>query len=145
MNEVNLAEAFLRYNVKPISHTRSAVTPEGELVLSCSYGRFQRGDPGVLKYEEDLSEDASIAATTLRAHLAEALRDGLEVRLIVAIPVQMTPSLDGSHVPPRPPRTSFHPRKDLVGRVTAFDGQRFVLDFRKQAQAADGQPASRRG
>jgi len=144
MNEVNLAEAFLRYKVKATSHTRSAVTPEGELVLSCSYGRFQRGEPGVLKYEEDLSDDDSIGATTLRAHLAEALREGLQVLLIVAIPVQVAPALESSHVLPRPPRTSFHPRKDLVGRVTSFDGQRFVLDFRKKEQAPGVRPPSRR-
>jgi len=137
MNEVNLAEAFLRYNVKPVSRTRSALTADGELVLSCSYERFQRGNPGVLKYEEDLSGEDGLAATTLRAHLADALSDGLEVRLIVAIPMQTAPGLDSSHVAPRPPRTSFHPRKDLVGRVMSFDGQRFVVEFRKKAEAAD--------
>ena len=131
MNEVNLAEAFFRYNVKPVSHARSAMTSDGELVLSCSYGQFQRGAPGVLKYEEDLSGEDGLAATTLRAHLADAIREGLQIRLIVAIPVKMAPTLDSSHVPPKPPRTSFHPRKDLVGRVMSFDGQRFVLEFRK--------------
>ena len=78
MNEVDLTEAFFRYNVKPLSHACSALTADGELVLSCSYGRFQRGDPGVLKYEEDLSGEDGLAATTLRAHLADArTRDGL--------------------------------------------------------------------
>jgi|SRR5581483_2456961 hypothetical protein len=144
MNEVNLVEAFLRYSVKPVLHTRSALTSDGALVLSCSYGRFQRGDPGVLKYEEDLSDENSVAATALRVHLADALREGLEIRLIVAIPVQTAPTLDSSHIPPRPQRTSFHPRKDLVGRVTSFDGQRFVLEFRKKAEAAEVRPTSRR-
>src|SRR5262249_14695395 len=124
MNEVNLAEAFFRYNVKALSHARSALTADRELVLSCSYAQFQRGDPVVLKSEEALWGETGVAETSLRAHLADALREGLEVRLIVAIPVKMAPTLDSSHVPPRPPRTSFHPRKDLVGRVMSFDGQR---------------------
>jgi len=136
MNEVNLTEAFFRYNVRPLPHARSAVTADGELVLSCSYCRFQRGDPGVLKYEEDLSDEDGTVATTLRTHLAEAVRDDLEVRLIVAIPVRTPTTLDSSHVTPRPRRMSFHPRKDLVGQVTFFDGQRFVLEFRKKSVAA---------
>src|SRR5690242_18832790 len=117
MSEGNPAEACFGYNVKPLSHARSPLPAGGRLVLGGSYGRFQRGDPGVLKYEEDLAGEDGLAATTLRAHLADALREGLAVRLIVAIPVQAAPALDSSHVPPRPLRTSFHPRKDLVGRV----------------------------
>ena len=105
-------------------------------MLSCSYGRFQRGESGVLRYEEDLAEVVGSAATTLRAHLAEALSEGLEIRVIIAMPVQPTPTLDSSNTPPRPPRTSFHVRKDLTGRVKSFDGQRFVLEFRKKAEAA---------
>ncbi len=136
MNEVNLAEAFSRYNVKAVSRARSAVTADRELVLSCSYGRFQRGESGVLRYEEDLAEEVGIAATTLRAHLAEALSEGLEIRVIIAIPVQATPTLETTAAAPRPARTSFHVRKDLTGRVKSFDGQRFVLEFRKKAEAA---------
>jgi len=93
-----------------------------------------------LKYEEDLSGEDGLAATTLRAHLADAIREGLAVRLIVAIPVRVGPALDSSHVPPRPLRTSFHPRKDLVGRVIAFDGQRFLLEFRKKTDSPVSSP-----
>ncbi|HEY4212423.1 MAG TPA: hypothetical protein VGM84_13170 [Steroidobacteraceae bacterium] len=136
MNEVNLAEAFSSYKVKPAPRARSAVTADRELVLSCSYGRFQRGDSEVLRYEEDLTEDTGVVATALRTHLAEAVKDSLEIRLIIALPLQTPNTLDNLHAAPRPPRTSFHARKDLVGRVTFFDGQRFVLEFRKKAQAA---------
>jgi hypothetical protein len=58
MNEVSLAEAFSRYNVEASSRARFALTADRALVLSCSYGRFQRAAAGVLKYEEGLSGDA---------------------------------------------------------------------------------------
>ena len=132
MNEVNLAEAFSRYNVKAASRARSAVTPDRSLVLSCSYGRFHRASPEVLTYEEDLAGDAGVTASLLRTHLADALENGLDVRLIIAIPVQDPPA-KASSAPARPPRTSFHARKDLIGQVTFFDGQRFVVEFRKNS------------
>jgi hypothetical protein len=132
MSEVNLLEAFSRYKVKPSSRARSAVTEDRALVLSCIYGRFQRVQSGILKYEEDLSGETGTAATLLRTHLADALTNELDIRLIVAMPVQQhAPSLEAPAVAARPARASFHARKDLVGRVTFFDGQRFVVEFRK--------------
>jgi hypothetical protein len=133
MSELNLLEAFWRYRVKPSTRARSAVTDDRALVLSCSYGRFHRAESGIMKYEEDLSAQTGPAATLLRTHLADALTNELDIRLIVAVPVQHAPSLETPPVAARPARTSFHARKDLVGRVTFFDGQRFVVEFRKAA------------
>ncbi len=133
MNEVNLMEAFSRYKVKPAKSARSAVTDDRALVLSCSYGRFRPAQSGIMKYEEDLSGETGTAATLLRTHLADALTNELDIRLIVAVPVQHAPLPDADPVPARAPRSSFHARKDLVGRVTFFDGQRFVVEFRKAA------------
>jgi hypothetical protein len=133
MNEVNLQEAFLRYKVKPTTRARSALTGDRALVLSCSYDRFRPAESGVMKYEEDLGGVTDSTCTLLRTHLADALTNELDIRLIVAIPVQNRPSLDVPAEVPRGPRTSFHARKDLVGRVTFFDGQRFVVEFRKAA------------
>jgi hypothetical protein len=131
MSELNLLEAFSRYKVKASTRARSAITEDRALVLSCSYGRFHRATSGIMKYEEDLAGDTGSTATLLRTHLADALTNGLEIRLIVAISVQHEPSLETLPAAPRPARTSFHARKDLVGRVTFFDGQRFVVEFRK--------------
>ncbi len=131
MGEINALEAFWRYKVKPSTRARSALTEDRALVLSCSYSRFHRAESGMMKYEEDLSGDSGSAATLLRTHLADALANELEIRLIVAISVQHTPSPETTPVAVRPARTSFHARKDLVGRVTFFDGQRFVVEFRK--------------
>jgi hypothetical protein len=133
MSEVNHLDAFWRYKVKPSTRARSALTEGKALVLSCSYALFQRAQSGILKYEEDLSGETGSSATLLRTHLADALANELEIRLIVAIPVKHTPSLEVPPAAPRPARTSFHAREDLVGRVTFFDGQRFVVEFRKAA------------
>ena len=131
MSELNLLEAFWRYKVKASARARSAITADRALVLSCSYSRFHRATAGIMKYEEDLAGDTGSTATLLRTHLADALTNELDIRLIIAIPVQHAPSLETPPVAARAARTSFHARKDLVGRVTFFDGQRFVVEFRK--------------
>jgi hypothetical protein len=134
MNEVNLKEAFSRYNVKPAKSVRSAVTNDRALVLSCSYGRFQPAQSGIMKYEEDLSGETGSAASLLRVHLADAWKNELDIRLIVAVPAQRAAaSHAGDPAPTHSARSIFHARKDLVGRVTFFDGQRFVVEFRKSS------------
>ena len=129
MSEINLLEAFARYKVKSTNRARSALTADRALVLSCFYERFRRAGE-VLQYEEDLSDDSGSIANALRGHLSEALKGELDVRLIIARPVQRSPSLDTPSLP-RPDRVSFHARKDLLGRVTFFDGSRFIVEFRK--------------
>ena len=130
MSELNLPEAFARYSVKSTTRARSALTADRALVLSCFYERFHKSERGVLKYEEDLSGDNGSTATLLRGHLSEALESELDVRLIIATSVQRPPSLQAPGVP-QPGRANFHARQDLVGRVTFFDGSRFVVEFRR--------------
>jgi hypothetical protein len=137
MSEISLLEAFAQYKVKSSSRARSGLTADGKLVLSCHYARFQRAETGLLKYEEDLADDRGTTATLLRTHLAEALTNELEVRLIIATPTKRAPSLEVQvQEPQRPARVNFVPRKDLVGRVTHFDGSRFVVEFRRITAAA---------
>jgi len=135
MGGVNLSDAFLRYRVKSSSRARSALAADGNLVLSCHYGGFKRAAPGILRYEEDLSGSEGATASLLRTHLAQALANESDVRLIIATPVRRPPALD-PHEPPQADRMSFSTREDLVGRVTSFDGSRFVVEFRKITAAA---------
>ena len=128
MNETNLLEAFGSYKVKPGRRARSAMTGDGNLVISCWYAGFKKAQVEILRYEEDLSGQTSEITQALRAHLAEALSNACEVRVIVAVkaPDQMAQS--GATAAGR---TTYYARKDLVGRVSAFDGERFVVEFRR--------------
>jgi len=137
MSEINLLEAFGRYNVKPSSRGRSALTQDGTLVVTCWYARFHKAEAGVLRYEEDLSNDTSNNANALRLHLAKAFENEYDVQLIVAMVPQATaPVVTHIQTTARPKATTFHARKDLLGRVTFYDGKRFVIDFRKRAEVA---------
>jgi hypothetical protein len=135
MNDINQLEAFSRYRARPLHRARSAVAEDGALVVSCWYSRFHRAEHDVLRYEEDLSAEENSTAKTLRTHLAEAVAQEFNVRLVIAItaapPVALEPGIKAA--PVRVPPTTFYAREDLIGRVTFFDGQRFIIEFRKQA------------
>jgi len=134
----NMTEAFARYKAKCPTRARSALTADRALVLSCFYSRFKRAGAGELEYEEDLTSDTSAVAKLMRTHLTEALTNELDIKVIIAIANKRSASLETVVVAQeRPPRMTFHVRPDLIGRVTAFDGNRFVVMFRKADADAD--------
>jgi hypothetical protein len=135
MHEINLLEAFASYKVRPVRRARSAMTSEGDLVVSCWYAGFKKAQVDILKYEEDLSGQTSEIATALRRHLAEALSNECDVRVIVAVGT-IEPKVESEAVAPA--RTTYYARKDLVGRVSSFDGERFIVEFRRTPSPVQG-------
>ncbi len=132
MGETNLVDAFARYKAKCPNRARSALAPDRALVLSCFYTRFHNAGVGALEYEEDLTSDSSAVAKLLRAHLAEALSNELDVKPVIARAAERARSVETVAAPAeRSVRMTFHARTDLIGRVTFFDGSRFVVKFRK--------------
>ncbi len=118
----SLIDAFAKFGAKPKNrlHGRSAIAEDGALVLSCSTPHFRRPGPGVLRYEDVLSRDPSDrpGTTLLGEHLALA-RDGqLPVRMVV-----IAEAGDGKT------RFNIYPRPDMVGKLTEFDGDHFIVDF----------------
>jgi hypothetical protein len=126
---LSLVEAFGKFGAKPATRLRglSAIAADGAMVLNCSPPYFGHPAKGVLRYEDRLSRDVNDAkeAELLSQHLALA-RDGeLPVRMIVKTPVD-----DGSNKHGR----SFHVRRDLIGKLVEFDGDHFIIDFRRVQQ-----------
>jgi len=123
---LSLVDAFGKFGAKPASRLRglSAIAADGAVVLNCSQPYFGHPSRGVLRYEDKLSRDANDPKGTrlLGEHLALA-RDGeLPIRMIVTSLLDAQSSRSGR---------SFHVRPDLVGRVANFDGDHFVVDFKR--------------
>jgi hypothetical protein len=119
----SLVDAFAKFGAKPKNRLRgrSAIAEDGALVLSCSTPQFRRSGPGVLRYEDALSRDHQDrpGAALLGEHLVLA-RDGqLPVRMIVVAETHSKP------------RYNIYARPDVVGRLIEFDGDRFIVDFRR--------------
>lgn len=124
MVNLKLVEAFSQYGAAPANklHSRSAMASDGSMVLGCSAARFGHPQTGVLRYEDNLSNEPDRAAESaaLSEHLSLA-RDGkLTVRLIVIADKQRAEGKTTREV---------HVRPDLIGSVTKFDGTHYIVDF----------------
>jgi hypothetical protein len=124
MEHLNLADAFAKYGGKTGNRLRtlSAIAEDGAMILSCTPPYFARPGRGVLRYEDRLSREVKQPKGTelLGQHLTLA-RDGeLPIRMVVISDAPATGSKSGR---------SIHVRTDLVGKVTMFDGDHFIVDF----------------
>ncbi len=124
MVNLNLLDAFAKYGGKPANrlHSQSAMAADGAMILKCSATRFGHPSPGVLRYEDKLSRDTSrtVESAALSTHLSLA-RDG-------KLPVRMIVIADKLH-PQGVETREIHIRTDLIGSVTEFDGDHYIVDF----------------
>lgn len=136
---MNLIDAYAKFGAKPANRLRalSAIAEDGAMVLSCATPQFVRPARGILRYEDRLSRepDGATDKALLGEHLARARDEQLAVRMVV---VSSATGATGKS------SRSFHVREDLVGKVTLFDGDHFIVDFTRSALAAPPAAAARR-
>jgi hypothetical protein len=122
---LSLSDAFARFGAKPSNRLRglSAMAADGALVLSCSLAYFSHPSRGVLRYEDRLSRQSPGSSDTERLgqHLTLAAAGALPVRMVVSSRANES---NGS--------SSWHVRPDLIGKVTEFDGDHFIVDFTRR-------------
>jgi len=120
----SLVAAFAQFGAKPMNSLRgrSAIAGDGALVLSCLIRQFRRQGQGVLRYEDSLSRDSGDRPGTalLGEHLILAREGQLPVRMIVIAELS-----EGRA------RYNIYARPDVIGRLVEFDGDHFVVDFRR--------------
>lgn len=132
MRRLKLSEAFKSYGAtrKNPRWSMSAKADDGSVVISCWEKLFSKG----MVYSDRLSrwEGNKLGNAELRQLIAEAKDLDLPVRLIVAH-LEDNAALDGvwdaSEI-----KKNFSTRPDVVGRVTAFDGDTFTIVFSKSSQ-----------
>jgi hypothetical protein len=121
MDQVSIGRAFACFGADTAGRYRplSATAEDGSLVLLCRSGGFSRPGIGVLRYTTELSaaKTSTPRLTALRTHLRDALSADTDIRLIIE--TVATGRLSGR----------IHVRPDLVGKVTGFDGDEYVVDF----------------
>jgi hypothetical protein len=128
---LSLTDAFGRFGAKPTNRARgsSAIADDGAMVLNCAQARFRHPEQGVLRYEDTVSKEGEPAtskdAELLARNLALALSGSLPIRMIVC---SLVDGAGGTAV------QRFNVRPDLVGKVVNFDGDRFVVDFRRREE-----------
>lgn len=105
----------------------SAVAKDGSVVVSCWQHLFLKTAAGVMPYQDNLSRWSTNnphGSKLLGEHLKLAFAEHLTLRLVLARHVD---KVSGDSMNAN--GNAFHTRKDLVGRVTEFDGDNFRLEF----------------
>jgi hypothetical protein len=133
MSALGFVEAFAKFGAKPDNQmwAISAIAADGALVVSCWAHYFKSGGPGVMVYRDCLSrwKGNELGNGLFRTHLSQAFSKNLPVRMVVAT-AQDTESIDHGRDASKVKKT-FHVREDAVGKVIEFDGDNFVIEFRR--------------
>ena len=134
MANLNMTTAFNRYGAK-LSNAQwavSAISKSGELVVSC-WKHYLSARDGKLIYTDRLSRWSGNKPgnNLLRSHLEAAIKNKTNVRLVIA--KSDDPATIDSGESASGTQNTFGVREDLVGQVSAFDGDEFVLEFVKDS------------
>jgi len=135
VSNLNFTEAFARYGATLPNPQRafSAIAPDGALVISCWQHKFTMPEKGLLRYSDCLSrwKDLKHPGRNLFVkHLGQAHTERLPVRLIIAT-AKDTGKVDAGEDASGLQKT-FDVREEFVGQVVSFDGDAYVIDFRKR-------------
>jgi hypothetical protein len=133
MSNIGFVEAFEKFNAKLVNPmwAVSAIATDGAMVMSCWSHAFKFGGKGVLKYTDNLSRwgGNELGRDLLKEHLSKAFIEKLPVRLVIATTID-TASVDAGHDASKISKT-FHIREDVVGQLSEYDGDNYVIEFKK--------------
>jgi hypothetical protein len=134
MKSIPIELAFSRLGAECPDGQRSlcATAHDGSLVLVCQSSGFTRPGVGVMRYSSTLSLNPAPRARV------EVLRKGLEAASSASTPVRLVILTPAAGSAPR----KVHARADLIGSVTAFDGDAYSVDFVRVAEEAEPEPPS---
>ena len=126
-------EAFAKFGAVPVNPmwAVSAIADDGAVVVSCWAHLCKSGGKGVLVYEDCLSRWSGneMGCNLLRTHLQLAVDGSLPVRMVVATTTEIH-SVNSGHDASKVKKT-FHVRDEIVGRVASFDGDKYVVEYRR--------------
>ena len=133
MDTIKLSDAFAVYGakLKNPQWAVSSMTADGDaLVVSC-WRHYINVIGDIWRYEDKLSRwpGNSPGNNLLGKHINEAFKKNLPVKLVLAIK-ENTDAIDsGTRCLKVKKQFDVRPRE---GRITYFDGDRFVIEFRKK-------------
>ena len=134
MSDLGFVEAFAKFDAAPKNSmwAVSSIAKDGALVLSCWAHYLTPGGKGVLLYNDRLSRwnGNGLGCGLLRTHLEQAVAGNLPVRLIVATTSEIESVNNGQDL--SRVKKTFHVREDIVGKVMSFDGDTYVIEFRRR-------------
>jgi len=127
-----ISEAFAKYGarLKNVNWSVSAWNAAGELVLSLWAHHYRKGEGGSAEYSGKLSRWAGPGNNEFRANISDAFERKSPVRLVLVQTENIDhveAGEDASKV-----KKDFAAREDLLGEVIEFDGENYVVRFRRE-------------
>ena len=135
MSELKLTEAFGKYGakLKNPQWAFSAIAVDGSLVLSCWLHKiaFEKGG-SVWRYSDCISRlrSQTHGRNLLETHLKEAHGGKLRVRIVI-VATKETAIVDAGEDASKVAKT-FDVRENFIGQLVSFDGDAYVIEFKKQ-------------
>lgn len=132
MANMGISDAFAKYGarLKNVNWSVSAWNSSGELVLSLWAHHYRKGPGGSAEYFGKLSRWSGPGNTEFRLNIADAFAQKSRVRLVVVQTeniVYVESGQDASQV-----KKDFSVRDDLVGEITDYDGENYVVRFQRE-------------
>lgn len=129
MSKLTLTKAFAHYGAT-LRNVQWAVSDiaDDHLVVSLWAHKFRKIAPGVLAYKDRLSRWSGPGNTLFQQHLQQAVRDKLLVQVVMVRTNDteaVDQGVDASTISKR-----FFVRDDLIGQVTRYDGDDFLIEFK---------------
>lgn len=132
MSTLTFTQAFFRYGAH-LSNPQwsvSSINEQNELVISC-WSVLLKPAMGKLRYSDTISrwEKNRAGSAEFKRHLTSAQKKSLPIRMVVATPKsnQQKNNVElGAGI-----KKTFSVRQDLAGKLVAFDGNEFVIEFSK--------------
>jgi hypothetical protein len=133
MAGLGLKDAFARYGatLRNVQWSVSAWAPDGSLVLSLWAHHYRKGPGGTAEYFGRASRWSGLGNREFRENLARAKRENALIRLVISSTEHkdhIESGGDASKV-----KKGFHVREDLVGQVVEYDGDNYVVRFKRGA------------
>jgi hypothetical protein len=127
-------KAFATFGARPknVGWASSAIAGDGSLLLSCWKLFLKQQPEGLLRYKDHLARwvrKNDPGKKLLREHLEQAIAGELDLRLVVATPKNAVSVIAGKY---DGTRSTFSAHEEFVGKIVKFDGNKFVIDFRKR-------------
>jgi hypothetical protein len=138
MGDLNLTEAFAKYGAKPVNRQWAfSAIEDGSLVLSCWQHKITT-EKGVWRYSDCLSrlQSQTHGRNLLEKHLGQAHNEKLRVRIVIVATNEAGIAIVDAGEDASKIEKTFDVREDYIGQVVSFDGDAYVIEFKKQVASA---------
>ena len=126
------SEAFSKYGakLKNVNWSVSALSPDGDLIISCWKHRFSKPEGKTITYKDFADRWSGHGNKELRANLDAALESNQTIRAVIARTSDIDAVENGGDASQMV--NEFHAREDWAGELVLWDGNNFEIKFTQQ-------------